>query len=111
MLFSSAGRAKLVASHLDHSPVLPVCSGGDGGRLPVLPGLSDGPPVPRHTLIIYLYCRCVASLQIHWLIHLYCRYAQVVTVAVYLFFLACLMGRQSPDTPGSFTCIANVLRW
>ena len=72
-----------------------MCSGGDGGRLPVLPGLSDGPPVPIHTLIIYLYCRCVASLQIHWLIHLYCRCAQVVTVAVYLFFLACLMGRQS----------------
>ena len=22
-----------------------MCSGGDGGRLPVLPGLSDGPPV------------------------------------------------------------------
>jgi len=32
----------------------------------------------------------------------------VVTVAVYLFFLACLMGRQLPGTPCSYTCIAGV---
>ena len=79
-------------------------------------------------MIIHLYCRCaeVVTVAVYlfflacligrvsrhtWLIYLYCRCAEVVTVAVYLFFLACLMGRQSPDTPGSSTCIANVLRW